>query len=419
MKEVGASLSEQVKEELSLEESEEAEDALNKGKYGKKRTKKGLIFKISLFILLLLLGVTLFLRYTPAGRRIVTWIATEYIYSKLDYQDAEDQLKDPEGKEQKTPDGKKEKPAPDETLVVGEITDNINIAKMSAAYKNAKYEKGVHNILLVGVESLFQGKGRTDSIMIATINTKLKTIGLTSIMRDTYVPIPGFDTNRINTAFAKGGVKLLYETIAENFGIRVDGSVIVDFKAFQKIIDDLGGVEIELTEAEATYLNTTNYISKKKNRNVKPGKNIMNGNQALGYARVRSRPSIDGAHYDMGRTSRHRRVMTAVFDKFKKSDPIKIIKMMNTVLPLVKTDVKKHNAKSYLAELLELTLADVPLDTYRVPADNVLQRKIIGKLDVVISTDWEKTGKELADFLFSPHVKEEKNKNNSGKKTQK
>ncbi|ETS97994.1 hypothetical protein HMPREF1497_2292, partial [Fusobacterium sp. CM21] len=197
-----------------------------------------------------------------------------------------------------------------------EITDNIDMSKMSDTFKNALHEDGVYNILLLGVEAIGNNNvasGRTDSIMIATINTKQKTLGLTSLMRDSYVTVPGYYDTRINAAFGLGGVPLMYETIAYNYGLRLDGSAIVSFKTFQKVIDDLGGVDIELTPAEAEYLNTTNYVSKKSNRTLKPGINHMNGNQALGYARVRKRATLDGSNNDFGRTSRHRRVMAAIF----------------------------------------------------------------------------------------------------------
>ena len=81
--------------------------------------------------------------------------------------------------------------------------------------------------------------------------------------------------------------KLLYQTIAKNFGIKIDNYCVVDFSTFEKVINKVGGVEISLEEKEAKYLNTTNYISKKKYRNVKVVKQTLNGNQALGYARVR------------------------------------------------------------------------------------------------------------------------------------
>ena len=278
---------------------------------------------------------------------------------------------------------------------------------MSDTFKNALHQDGVYNILLLGVEAIGNNNvasGRTDSIMIATINTKQKTLGLTSLMRDSYVTIPGYYDTRINAAFGLGGIDLLYETIAYNYNLRLDGSAIVSFKTFQKVIDDLGGIDIEITPAEAQYLNTINYVSKKSNRTLKPGVNHMNGNQALGYARVRKRATLDGTIDDFGRTSRHRRVMAAIFKEVKKSNPVTLVKMLDTIFSQIQTDIKKDNASSYLAEVLELSLDGVPLDNLRLPEDGAYQGKWVGKA-LVTALDWPKTKESLANFVFGSHKK--------------
>ena len=147
---------------------------------------------------------------------------------------------------------------------------------------NLTFNKNVINILLVGSDhgAIKGDHGRSDSIMIATVNFKTKELKLTSLMRDMYVEIPGHGHNKLNAAYAFGGVELLYQTIAKNFGIKIDKYCVVDFSTFEKVINKVGGVEISLEEKEAKYLNTTNYISKKKYRNVKVGKQTLNGNQA-------------------------------------------------------------------------------------------------------------------------------------------
>ena len=260
---------------------------------------------------------------------------------------------------------------------------------------------------MLGVEAIGSNgmaSGRTDSIMIATINTKQKTLGLTSIMRDSYVNIPGYYSTKINAAFGKDGVNTVYETIAANYGIRLDGSAVVSFETFQKVIDDLGGIDIEITPGEAQYLNTKNYISKRSNRTLKPGVNHMNGNQALGYARVRYVSTLDGSVDDFGRTSRHRRVMGAIFKEVKKSNPITLVKMLDTVFSQIQTDIKKENASSYLAEVLELSIDGVPLDNLRVPVDGTYQGAKINGASVV-TFDEAKNKEALANFIFSSHKK--------------
>lgn len=415
LKDLSDSLADQVKEGLEQEDIERRRKMSEMRKKRKKK-KKNIFFRVILVVILLLLTSGAFLTLTPAGRKILTRLAVEYMYSRMDTEN-----KDTKKKTKDNKDTKGSEVVEEEELVKGEITENIDLSEMSDTFKNALHEEGVYNLLLLGVESVYDkndAHGRTDSIMIATINTKQKTLGLTSLMRDSVVKIPGYKDNRINAAYALGGVPLMYETIAENYGLRLDGSAIVGFDSFQQVIDDLGGVEIELTEGEAQYLNTTNYISKKKNRNVKPGKNILNGNQALGYARVRYRKSIDGSADDFGRTSRHRRIMNAIFQKMKKANPASLIKVMNTVLPKVKTDVSKSNAASYLAELLELSIEGVPLDNLRLPENGAYWRLQANGIDA-IGVDFEKTRLSLLNFVFGSHKKEEAEKKDEKKDTKK
>lgn len=96
----------------------------------------------------------------------------------------------------------------------------------------------------------------------------------------------------------------MVDTIEKNYKVQIDGYVSVDFKSFEKIVDLLGGVTIELGKEEAQYLNKTNYISQKKNRNVKKGVNHLNGNQVMGYVRVRKVKTLGGVNNDYGRIVR-------------------------------------------------------------------------------------------------------------------
>lgn len=409
LRDLSSSLADQVNEELEQEDIERREMSTKKNM---KNKKKGLILKIVLAVVALLIASGAFLTLTPMGRKLLTRMAVEYMYSKMNYQGNTDKTK-PSGSGGLTGEGSEEE------LTKGEITESINLSEMSETFQNARHEEGVYNILLLGVEAIFEhGKngGRTDSIMIATINTKKKTLGLTSLMRDTYVKIPGFKDNRINAAYALGGEKLMFETIAENYGLRLDGSAVVGFDSFQQVIDDLGGVEIELTEKEAKYLNSTNYVSERKNRTLKAGKNLMNGNQALGYARIRKRATLDGSNNDEGRTSRHRRIMMAIFNKMKRSNPATLINVMNTILPKIKTDVNKENATSYLAELLELSIEGVPLDMLRMPEDEYKNPTYVNKAAVIVVTDWMKARAKLGEFVFEERKPETEEKKPEEKK---
>ena len=178
------------------------------------------------------------------------------------------------------------------------------------------------NILVIGndyrKEKNYTASGLTDTMIVATMDLKHNTLKMASLMRDCYIEIPGYGYNKLNAANSYGGIELLYKTIATNFNIELDGYVEVGFKAFTDAVDAVGGVELELTESEVEYLNTTNYIRDKKSRNVKVGKQTLNGAQALGYCRIRKKgTTVNGLRDDYGRTWRQRTVINAIFEKVK------------------------------------------------------------------------------------------------------
>jgi polyisoprenyl-teichoic acid--peptidoglycan teichoic acid transferase len=361
--EVNLSLAKQISMELEDNHTSTKETVKKKSKY------KGLkIFAIVFSVLML---ITAFLAFTPWGNKLVINLAGNYIYSKLEYQN------------------------PDNNPVV-------NSTDTQEQTKPTKPVEHIVNILLLGVEEI-GGASNTDSMIIATMNTKDKTIKLTSIMRDLYVEIPGYNNNKLNSVFAKGGIDLLYQTIYNNFGIQLDGYAMVNFSAFEKIVDLLDGVEVTLTNHEAYYLNTTNYISDPANRNVVEGKQIMNGNQALGYCRVR-KVSTGTENNDFGRTQRQRAVLNAIFDKLKTKNILELGLFMNDVLNdvKIKTDITQTEFNEYLNEAASLKVKE--LTQFRIPEDGSYdsQRVPMGSynVEVLVPKDWEQTKSDIHDFIY-------------------
>ena len=230
------------------------------------------------------------------------------------------------------------------------------------------------NILVVGndyrKEKNYTASGLTDTMIIATMDLKHGTLKMASLMRDNYVDIPGYGYNKLNAANSFGGIELLYKTIATNFNIELDGYVEVGFKAFTDVVDAVGGVELELTESEAEYLNTTNYIRKKDSRNVKVGKQTLNGAQALGYCRIRKKGiTITGLRDDYGRTWRQRTVIKAVFDKVKSLPMTEWLNIANKLLGNIKTDLTNDKIIDYVTDCVRLGTTEihqlqVPLEGY-------------------------------------------------------
>lgn len=261
--------------------------------------------------------------------------------------------------------------------------------------------QSVINVLLIGEEKINDGvRGRSDSIMIATINQKQKSLKLTSIMRDCYVSIPGYNDNKLNSAYNKGGGPLLQATIEQNFDIPINGYIRVDFEAFETIIDKLGGVGIELSEREAAYLNRTNYISNPANRTMKAGVNQMNGNQALGYSRVRYVKEVDGEADDFGRTARQRRVLNAVFEQYKNKNVVEMVGIANGILPYITTSLSKTEILSYIAAFVGT--GSTELETFRLPINDTWYGDRRSGAGSVLILDFELNKAGLKEFIYGP-----------------
>lgn len=272
---------------------------------------------------------------------------------------------------------------------------------------NLTFDKDVVNILLVGSDhgAIEGDHGRSDSIMIATVNFKTKELKLTSLMRDMYVEIPDHGKNKLNAAYAYGGVELLYKTIAKNFGIKIDNYCVVDFETFEKVINKVGGVEISLEEKEAEYLNSTNYISKKKYRNVKAGKQTLNGNQALGYARIRYVVSKKYGDGDFGRTGRQRAVLQAALNKVLDQSVTKIADIALDALKDVSTDMTASYLKSLVLKVVQMGTTEI--DQMRIPLEDTYKMGRAQSNMFVFFVNFDANKAAMEYFMFNKGTEEE------------
>ncbi len=233
--------------------------------------------------------------------------------------------------------------------MVAEEKQIITVASDNTPSKNQL--DAISHVLVVGIS--VRDNVHTDSILVASINPNTKEIILTSFLRDMYVSIPGNGKNKLNKAFEYGGVKLVKETIESNFQITIDQYLAVDMQAFEEIVNSIGGVELELTEQEANYLNSTNFISDKVYRNVIVGKQRLNGSQALGYARVRNIPTAQGEKGDLGRTVRLRSMLMSIMAEYIDKDIIELTKITVKILPYITTDLNYDEIQTYLSTYLQ------------------------------------------------------------------
>ncbi len=383
LSDINASLAKQISEELNLLDTHPIKKKMSGG-------RKAL--SIVLIILACLVGFGSFLGFTKPGNKLLLRMGID-ISGKIWATMTKDFDKSPELLEDTDH-------LDEEDLSSDEEDIDPNTINWPEHPGYGRQEEGVYNILLLGEEAIGSGssRGRTDVIIIATMNTVTKELKLTSLMRDTLVRIPGYKENKLNSAYEKGGVELLYETIAMNFDIRLDGCIMVNFENFEKIIDKLGGIEITLTASEAKYLNNTNYISKPQYRTVVTGKQLMNGNQVLGYSRIRKRANINGVNNDYGRTERHRIILDAIFEKYKTKSKMELGSMMFSFLPMITTDISSKNFELLLNNFVEMGTSKI--DQLRLPADGTFTDNVeVRGMDVLIP-EWDKNIKLLHDFVF-------------------
>ncbi len=377
-------LKQQVNDELSVSEEED------------RKLKKNRILKRSFAIAGITLGVlclfVVFLVGTKPGRRMIYRIAGDYIHDRVDQTD---NTMEEEG---------------DSFAVSGGINDSYS--KNAFDYTNKtdteentsesviipRQEDYVSTFLVFGIEEI-GGAKNTDAILLASINTRDKTIKLTSLLRDTLVNVPGYTPRKLNAVYAKGGASLLTTTIEQNYRVKIDGYASIDFEDFEAVIDFLGGVSIELGEKEANYLNRKNYISNPAYRNVVPGWNNLNGNQALGYCRVRKVPTLGGSNDDYGRTLRQRRVMTAVFNKYKNKNVFDLLSITTKCLGYVKTNVTQAQIEGVLEDIVENKITT--METMRIPVNGMFDE--LDEYNGVSSPlvlEWENNINELYQFIF-------------------
>lgn len=242
----------------------------------------------------------------------------------------------------------------------------------------------VTNLLLLGLDGRTSYKGsRSDTMMIVSINSKDKTIKLISLLRDTLVTIPGRDRNgdglddyaKLNAAFAYGGFDLLSKTIEQNFRLKIDKYIGVNFVTFPIAVDALGGIEIYMTAAEAGQVCQAGQEKERGESGFRAIGNTaqvysLNGYQALQYARIRK---IDS---DFGRTNRQRKVIEQLMIKAKAMNIGTLNSILRQVLPEVLTNMSADELMGYAMNVG--TYANYTIDTsYHLPEDGGYQNKSV------------------------------------------
>ena len=245
-------------------------------------------------------------------------------------------------------------------------------------------DEAVFDLLLIGTDATTEEEtGRSDAMVLLRLDAEAGEIRLISFLRDLYVRIPGHGRNRLNASYVFGGAELLMDTLEENFGVRADAWAEVDFSRLVKVIDRIGGVEAEVSEAERRQLNG---ILAHYNRDVgedeadgklkQTGLLTLTGKQALCYSRIRK---IDG---DFQRTSRQREVIEGAFRKVTALDAWSLM-----VLAIENLDAVKTNLSAWeIIRLIPLALRarNASFASMTVPMEGAWQDKKVNGMQVLV-----------------------------------
>lgn len=250
------------------------------------------------------------------------------------------------------------------------------------------------NVLLIGVDTREgDNTSRSDTMMLVTIDQKNGQIKLTSFLRDSLVQIAGKNyQSKLNSSYSRGGVQMLVDTLELNFGVEIPYYALVDFEIFETIVDELGGIYVDVTEKESAYT----YNSGQVNVTVRipAGENVhLNGEEALWYSKIRKLDS------DFMRTMRQRKVITAIVDQALTKSIPELIDLAEAVVPLVKTNLDKDKIMELGIDAIMNQIYTYPIVQHKIPADKTWSDKTISGVGSCLVMDMEENRELFRAFL--------------------
>ena len=274
---------------------------------------------------------------------------------------------------------------------IDQAKDNIKNNQVS----DIAFHDDVYNLLLIGTDArdLENERGRSDSMIIFSINKSTKKITMTSVMRDTYLHIPEVGYNRINAAYSYGGAPLLIQTLEENFGFRIDNYMVANFNVFKEIVDVIGGVDLDVSASEIEvmndYIREYNHVISYEDLDTDlmdysdAGYTHLNGKQALAYCRVRY---VGNGDFD--RTGRQREVMDLIIQKCKTMKVSELNKLAETVLPWLTTDLSASDALNLASAAILNGYYKYDIQSIRIPDDDTWYGIMVDGMSV-LSIDFD------------------------------
>ena len=250
------------------------------------------------------------------------------------------------------------------------------------------------NILLVGVDAR-EGDtdSRSDTMMLVTLDNKNGQIKLTSFLRDSYVEIAGRNRkSKLNSAYFRGGIQMLVDTLELNFGVEIPYYALVDFEIFTTIVDELGGINVDVTEKESYYTYHSGKVGVPVR--IEAGEDVLlNGEQALWYSRIRYLDS------DFMRTKRQRKVISAIVEKALTKEIPELLDLAEAVIPLVKTNLDSDKIMEIGIDAVMDKAWSYPIVQHQIPANKTWSSKTITGVGSCLVMDMEENRELFRSFL--------------------
>ncbi len=277
----------------------------------------------------------------------------------------------------------------------GRSSNAINVTGKTPIYKVEQKDPDIENILIIGTDSrdVTKERGRSDALIIMSYNKKTGQIKMTSVLRDSLVPIEGHGWNRINAAYSFDGVGLAINTINEIFDLDIQRFVVIDFNGVIDFIDAVGGVTINLTNAEYKVLK--HYFPDK---DLKVGENRLDGELVLDYMRIRR---IDS---DFKRTNRQRTVISALANEILNNKSIpEIYRLTHFAFKLVKTNITATELVSTVLSIAVNSKGGINIENQHIPYSDAFEYRYYNGM-AITAFDIEDAARRLHEFIYGKNV---------------
>ena len=359
-----------------------SEQVKTKKKKKKMSKKKKLLIALLIVVIIAIIGV-------------ITAVAIIFHY--IDKVEVEDPVKAFPIVESVTDDDLTSEPdSPPEVIEKAEKKIDENLAKNATEIMS---DDNVVNVLLIGTDSRGNDdRGRSDSMILVSINKNTKKVIMTSFLRDIYCYIPDIEYTRLNHSYAYGGPDLLIKTLEANFKVRIDRYVRVNFYSFCDVVDQIGGVDIDVTEEEISYLNSNmpevnalQGYSSDDSLVTHSGMQTLNGRQALAYSRIRYLGT------DFARSQRQRTVLENIITKMKGLSLSELSDLLDVLLPQLATNMTEGEMFSFVVDSPVYLKYEVVQN--RIPADGTWSFITVRQMSV-IDVNFDQNIDELQEVIY-------------------